>query len=79
MESDALIWPQIKRLPRFAGLGLKTRRGWFDGLGLKTIGIGFDWFGPQNRGLTNWRTHGGISELASRQSRVKKARGLLDR
>jgi hypothetical protein len=52
---------------------------WFGGLGLKTIGGGFDRFGPQNRGVADRRTHGGISKLALGRSEVKKALSLLDR
>ena len=63
---------------RFAGLGLETRRGRFGGLGLKTISGGFDRFGPQNRGVADRWTHGGISKLASRRSEVEKAPGPLD-
>ena len=51
----------------------------FDGLGLKTIGGGFDRFGPQNQGVADQRTRGGISKLASRRSEVEKAPGPLDR
>jgi hypothetical protein len=62
----------------FSGFGLKTIGGRFDGLGLKTIGAGFDRFGPQNRGVADRRTHGGISKLASRRSDVEKTPDPLD-
>jgi len=64
---------------RFADLDLQTRRGRFGGLGIKTIGGGFDRFGPQNRGVADRRTCGGISKLALRRSEVKSAPSLLDR
>jgi hypothetical protein len=64
---------------QFTGLGLKTRYGRFDGLGLKTIGGRFDRFRPQNQGVADQRTRGGISKLASRRSDVEKAPGPLDR
>jgi hypothetical protein len=64
---------------RFAGLGLKTRCGRFGGLSLKTIVRGFNRFGPQNHGVTDRRTHGGIANLASRRSDVEKVPGPLDR
>ena len=75
---------------RFGGFVLKTIGGvwWFrsqnyrrrfDGLDLKTIGYGFDRFVPQNRGVVDRRTRGGISKLASRRSDVEKALGPLNR
>jgi hypothetical protein len=70
----------LKTIERhFAGLCFETRRGRVGGLGLKTIGDGFDRFGPQNWGVADWRTRGGISKLASRQSDVEEAPGPLDR
>lgn len=61
----------------FARLGLKTKHIRFGVLGLKIIGCRFGWFGPQNGGV-DWQTRGGISELASRRSKAKKAPGPSD-
>jgi hypothetical protein len=62
----------------FVGSGLKTKHGQFDDLGLKTIGGEFDRFEPQNRGVADRWTRGGISKLPSRRSNVTMAAGPLD-
>ena len=59
-----------RRARGFADLILKTSDGWFCGSGLKTISSGFDQFRPQNLEVMDRWTHGGISKLASRQSKV---------
>ena len=64
---------------RFAGLGLKTRSEWFGGFGLKIINGGFNYFGPQNHGVVDQWTRGGISKLASTPSKVEKALGSSGR
>jgi hypothetical protein len=48
-------------------------------LSLKTIVRGFNRFGPQNHGVADRRTHGGIANVASRRSDVEKVPGPLDR
>lgn len=72
---------------RFDGLGpkimvyqfiLKTEQGWCDGLDFKPIKGGFDWFGPQNREVTDRRTCAGILKLASWWSEIEKKLGWLD-
>ena len=75
---DFMIWASKPPMEGFMGLDLKTRHGRFGGLGLKTINCRFDWSGPQNRGVADRRTRGGISKLVLRRIDREKASGPLD-
>lgn len=59
--------------------GSQNHGGGFADLGPKTIGGRFDRFGPQNRGVANRWTRGGILKLGSRRSEVEKVPDPLDR